>query len=178
MKDWTNRHREQSCNIKDIEVNELSDIIPSAEERQEIHKNLEELPENESLFKCHLCKYIFDIHTEGTPVLMALIPKDDVRCPNCRSKGATLMCKVDAYSIFLKVNGLKCRDEKVINGTDICPICKTSICPQCFNHSVVSLSRVTGYVQDVSGWNAAKKQELMDRKRYNMKPRIEIPLVN
>jgi len=29
------------------------------------------------------------------------------------------------------------------------------------------MSRVTGYMQAVSGWNEAKKQELKDRKRYN-----------
>ncbi|MCK4458686.1 MAG: hypothetical protein KAU52_03060 [Methanosarcinales archaeon] len=32
--------------------------------------------------------------------------------------------------------------------------------------NVEQLSRVTGYLQAVSGWNAAKKQELEDRKRY------------
>ncbi|MCK4811705.1 MAG: hypothetical protein KAS74_05485 [Methanosarcinales archaeon] len=32
--------------------------------------------------------------------------------------------------------------------------------------NVEQLSRVTGYLQAVSGWNAAKRQELEDRKRY------------
>jgi len=31
---------------------------------------------------------------------------------------------------------------------------------------VEHLSRVTGYIQAVSGWNEGKKQELKDRKRY------------
>ena len=39
-------------------------------------------------------------------------------------------------------------------------------CPNCSSESVEHLSRVTGYLQAVSGWNAAKKQELIDRKRY------------
>lgn len=41
-------------------------------------------------------------------------------------------------------------------------------CPNCDSLNVEHLSRVTGYVQAVSGWNAGKKQELEDRKRYNI----------
>lgn len=146
----------------------MLDVIPSIEERQEIHQMLRELPENESFFKCHSCKCIFDIYDQGMPVLMALIPKDDVRCPQCGQEGAELICKVDSYSVYLKINGFSCRNSTIINGTDVCPVCRTSMCPECYNHSVVSLSRVTGYIQDVSGWNEGKKQELIDRKRYNL----------
>jgi ribonucleoside-triphosphate reductase len=39
-------------------------------------------------------------------------------------------------------------------------------CPNCGSTNVEQLSRVTGYLQAVSGWNAAKRQELEDRKRY------------
>ena len=39
-------------------------------------------------------------------------------------------------------------------------------CVNCGSTNVEQLSRVTGYLQAVSGWNAAKKQELEDRKRY------------
>ena len=41
-------------------------------------------------------------------------------------------------------------------------------CPNCGSNNVEQLSRVTGYVQAVSGWNEAKKQELRDRKRYGV----------
>lgn len=151
------------------EVNKLLDIIPSAEEREQIHQILRKLPDNESIFKCHRCKVIFDIFAGGLPVFMALSGKDGIICPECKSDSTELMCKVDAYSIYLKLSGkVRCREGVVINGTDICPICQDPICPECYNHSVVSLSRVTGYLQDISGWNAAKKQELEDRKRYVM----------
>ena len=152
----------------------MLELIPSAEERQEIHEMLKELPENESLFKCYHCRTIFDIYQEGKlPVLLALINKEDVRCTKCGMDGAELMCKIDAYSTYLKIKGFNCRQGIIMNGTDICPICKTSMCPECGNHSVISLSRVTGYIQDTSGWNEAKKQELIDRKRYQMeKPKI------
>ncbi len=39
-------------------------------------------------------------------------------------------------------------------------------CPSCESEDVEQWSRVTGYLQAVSGWNEAKKQELKDRKRY------------
>ncbi len=39
-------------------------------------------------------------------------------------------------------------------------------CENCDSDNVEQLSRVTGYIQSVGGWNAAKKQELADRMRY------------
>jgi ribonucleoside-triphosphate reductase len=39
-------------------------------------------------------------------------------------------------------------------------------CENCNSDNVEHLSRVTGYIQSVGGWNAAKKQELADRMRY------------
>ncbi|HEC87492.1 MAG TPA: hypothetical protein ENI49_06500, partial [Thermoplasmatales archaeon] len=41
-------------------------------------------------------------------------------------------------------------------------------CPNCGSTNVEHLSRVTGYLQAVSGWNAGKKQELLDRRRYKV----------
>lgn len=40
-------------------------------------------------------------------------------------------------------------------------------CPNCGSSDVDHISRITGYLQAVSGWNSAKRQELKDRKRYN-----------
>jgi len=40
--------------------------------------------------------------------------------------------------------------------------------PNCESDNVEHLSRVTGYIQAVSGWNEGKKQELKDRKRYGV----------
>jgi ribonucleoside-triphosphate reductase len=40
-------------------------------------------------------------------------------------------------------------------------------CPNCGSDDVDQISRITGYLQAVSGWNSAKRQELKDRKRYN-----------
>ena len=144
-------------------------VIPNAREREEIHKILRDLPENDSLYKCHKCKTVFDIYSRGLPIFMALSGKEGIICPNCKSESTELMCRVDGYSIYLKLNGFNCRKGILINGADICPLCKTSMCPECGNHNVVSWSRITGYLNDISGWNMAKKQELMDRKRYQVR---------
>jgi len=53
-----------------------------------------------------------------------------------------------------------------VPGIAFCPQCGEAICPVCGRHGVVQLSRVTGYIGSVSGWNEGKKQELKDRKRY------------
>jgi len=39
-------------------------------------------------------------------------------------------------------------------------------CPKCGSENVEHLSRITGYLQPVDGWNKGKQQELLDRKRY------------
>jgi ribonucleoside-triphosphate reductase len=39
-------------------------------------------------------------------------------------------------------------------------------CPNCGSENVDHISRITGYLQAVSGWNSAKRQELRDRKKY------------
>jgi ribonucleoside-triphosphate reductase (formate) len=42
-------------------------------------------------------------------------------------------------------------------------------CPKCKSENVQHLSRITGYLQSVEGWNKGKRQELLDRKRYSTK---------
>ena len=41
-------------------------------------------------------------------------------------------------------------------------------CPDCYIHTVEQLSRVTGYLGNVSAWGAAKQQEFIDRDRYDV----------
>jgi anaerobic ribonucleoside-triphosphate reductase len=40
------------------------------------------------------------------------------------------------------------------------------VCEQCNSDNLDYISRITGYLQAVSGWNAGKRQELLDRMRY------------
>ena len=49
-----------------------------------------------------------------------------------------------------------------------CPLCKKVVCPDCGSADVVCISRVTGYMSDVSGWGSGKRQEMRERKRYSV----------
>lgn len=79
-------------------------------------------------------------------------------------KAQPLRCPVHQRVV---ITNSKCPREMVPN-TKTCPICGNYCCPDCWNHQVDVLSRVTGYLSTVSGWNAAKKQEFEDRNRYDL----------
>lgn len=65
-------------------------------------------------------------------------------------------------------NDKACGKELVPN-TAVCPVCGNPCCPNCQNHSCLQISRVTGYLSDVSGWNAGKVAEFADRQRTDVK---------
>jgi hypothetical protein len=73
------------------------------------------------------------------------------------------VCPVHEYAGMLNKS---CK--KTVATIQSCPVCEKPMCPDCGNHNVSQLSRVTGYVGDVGEWNNAKKQELKDRKRYGV----------
>ena len=58
--------------------------------------------------------------------------------------------------------------HEVITVLAHCPLCGEPICPGCGSHDVSQVSRVTGYLSDVGGWNNSKRQELKDRTRYTI----------
>jgi len=64
-------------------------------------------------------------------------------------------------------NDAKCKNE-MVSLTAQCVLCGNPVCPDCMNHNVDQLSRVTGYMAPVSGWNASKKQEFKDRIRHEV----------
>jgi hypothetical protein len=107
-----------------------------------------ELKVDEPRYKCHTCH---TIQKESDLV------GEKKTCPDCGEQFAHLqkMCRLDHCH---------CTHEVII-GIAHCPECGQPICPECGCHDVVQISRVTGYLQDVSGWNAGKQQELKDRTR-------------
>ena len=70
-----------------------------------------------------------------------------------------LQCPVQKW---IEHNNKGCGKD-MLSGIDTCPICGAYVCPVCMNHSCIPLSRVTGYIGAVDGWNASKQQELQDR---------------
>lgn len=107
---------------------------------------LEKIPVSERKWKCHTC--------------MTILKNSDLietKCPECGEVHLEQMCPIDHNHCH----------HTIIDRIEFCPICGQAICPECGDHSVVQISRVTGYLQDVSGWNSGKKQELKDRTRYD-----------
>jgi len=82
----------------------------------------------------------------------AMVIEDPLKCP---------------LHLWVVYNKVKCSREMVPN-TEICPICDHACCPDCMNHKVEQLSRVTGYLSTVSQWGASKAQEFKDRQRFNI----------
>ena len=70
-------------------------------------------------------------------------------------------------ALWVAHNDAKCHRE-MVPLTAVCPLCGNQVCPDCMNHVVKTLSRVTGYLSTVESWNEAKQQEFKDRQRYDL----------
>ena len=103
---------------------------------------LEKIPLGERRYKCGTCYTIVD----ETP------------CPVCGEKHIAVMCPLDHCGC----------SHDIVETIAYCPLCGDAICPKCGDHSVVQISRVTGYLSDVSGWGNGKRAELKDRTHYNV----------
>ncbi|MHC1626605.1 MAG: anaerobic ribonucleoside-triphosphate reductase [Methanoculleaceae archaeon] len=115
-------------------------LTPEQREILERYSSLEEIPESERRYKCYNCNLIVD----------------ESPCPVCGEKDLEIMCPLDHCHC----------NHPVVGRIEYCPLCGRPVCPECGSHDVSQVSRVTGYLADVAGWNAAKKQELKDRTRY------------
>jgi hypothetical protein len=107
---------------------------------------LELVPKSERWYKCFTCHTAFPA------------PEGELKCPGCGEIHIVQACPLEHC---------RCKHEVEI-GNVYCPLCGEAVCPACGSHDVVQISRVTGYLQDVSGWNAGKRQELKDRVRYDV----------
>lgn len=102
-------------------------------------------------YKCPIC---FDILSdEDTEISISGL----VICKRCKAP-AYEMCPLDHVHC----------SHPIEVGLSYCPICGKATCPTCGSHDVTQISRVTGYLADVDGWNHAKQQELKDRVRSNI----------
>lgn len=98
-------------------------------------------------YKCHNCLLIIDE--------TVILPEN--RCPICKEI-CIKMCERDHCNC----------SHDMVETIAYCPVCGAACCPKCGCHDVTQISRVTGYLQEVNGWNAGKQQELKDRTRYNV----------
>jgi anaerobic ribonucleoside-triphosphate reductase len=97
-------------------------------------------------YKCYRCSIVLD--------------RDDLEnglcCPECHTNEQLReMCPEDHCNC----------GHDVSETISYCRVCGEAVCPVCGCHDVVQISRVTGYLQEVGGWNMGKAQELKDRTR-------------
>jgi hypothetical protein len=111
---------------------------------------LKQIPEETKKFKCYNCFASFRSSERVAG-----------NCPECGTKASIQpQCPIEHISGCI---------HETSSGFSICPICGEFVCPQCLTmHSVIVISRVTGYVSVVGGWSAGKRQELLDRVHSNL----------
>lgn len=85
---------------------------------------------------------------------------DEYPCPCCGEKVAIEeMCPADHVCTC---------NQEVHETLAYCPLCGKAMCPECGSHDVAQLTRITGYINDVAGFNNGKAQEVKDRVRNNI----------
>ena len=115
-------------------------------------KILDKIPKEDRKYKCVSCGAISRGKFGETGGL---------ECPECGNVPLEIMCPLDHCHC----------GHDISTSITYCAMCGRPICPWCGCHDVVQISRVTGYLQDVAGFNASKKQELKDRTRYEVATR-------
>lgn len=104
--------------------------------------------EKSDRYKCHTCHQV--IRYEQLEL---------EQCPTCGDDGnLVVMCPNDHCNC----------NHQIVESIKYCDLCGEVVCPICGCHDVEGLSRVTGYLQAVNGWNSGKRQELADRHRYDV----------
>ena len=128
-----------------VETPDQPDDAPTQTHKTITHEEAMALPKQQFIDRC---KAWLDEFNDGNQLNI----DNPVKCP---------------IHIWVVYNHKACGKDLVPNITN-CEICGQPMCPDCSNHGVTQLSRVTGYMGDVNGWNAGKKQELKERQHYNL----------
>lgn len=96
-------------------------------------------------YKCHRCFVAFE--------------NEAGMCPECN--------QADQVREMCSKDHCHCSHD-ITEALAYCPECGEAMCPVCGCHDVSQISRITGYMGDVSGFNAGKRAELKDRTRYTI----------
>ena len=95
-------------------------------------------------------------HRFKCPICYSIV--DSQPCPMCGYATPAPMCHEDHVCTCLNPISEKIR---------FCEVCGSAICP-CGSHDVEVHTRITGYINALSGFNAGKAQEVKDRVRNNI----------
>jgi hypothetical protein len=98
------------------------------------------------LYKCNACGHFLEERD--------LI---DSKCPGCGMVPEKRCSKDRICNCIYDIEG----------GTQVCTECGEFTC-KCGSHSVMVLSRITGYIQEIGGWNYGKVSEFVDRHRVSI----------
>lgn len=117
--------------------------------------------EHDKKYKCQGCKTIIPesfLKLTESKNPQSGETKSVKACPVCGETAAIQpMCENDHICY--------CHSD-MHSGVEFCPVCGSGMCP-CGSHDVAQISRITGYLSDVAGWNAGKRAELQDRTRVD-----------
>ena len=101
-------------------------------EKNKYLQYLEQIPDQEKNYKCYNC----------FTILSGKSLKNN-KCPVCgENVTITQMCPLDHNHC----------SHYITTTIEYCPVCAEAICPVCGDHNVMQVSRITGYMQDVSGF--------------------------
>jgi len=120
-------------------------------------------PGSRSILSPRLVNALGRIYRSDEQAILFLNRRGFARYMQCHACGHILQCRNCSVSLCYHASG-----EQLL-----CHHCNWAMrppfsCPECGSHDVVQISRVTGYMQDVAGWNAGKQQELKDRTHYSV----------
>jgi hypothetical protein len=96
-----------------------------------------------------------------------IVPVDENNSMNWTAEQLSLKKKYPNLVIMCPLDHCHCT-HNITETIEYCPLCGEPVCPDCGSHDVSQVSRVTGYLADVAGWNQGKQQELKDRARYTI----------
>jgi hypothetical protein len=96
----------------------------------------------------------------GCKVVLNESDLEEGKCPICNTVPEK-MCKLDKVTCSHP-------SEDVMSTVVFCEECGKPICPICSCHDVSQVSRITGYLSEIGGWNQGKQAELRDRTHYDV----------
>lgn len=125
---------------------EIQAILTKYQITEPSKENLFLIPEDSRKYKCSSCFSVFPSAKNHVTV-----------CPICGNTELEIMCPLDSTL-----------PAQISSEVSICPFCGEFFDKETGNHDVEVISRITGYMSAVSGWNEGKKQEFKDRTRYQL----------